>query len=160
MAAAALARLWCSSPEIFFAACDNSPAITRFLKLDANPRPRGSGTSMAIRKQSLLLHCKKNSGNLRDQILSYVFLMISTFKLLTNRSFSFQLFWIYQVPSYNLTCRFPELQVPSYIVGLISWKGDKSLWSTPTLRLGVGRSWPQGFVTFPGDKSYNVGGNL
>ena len=84
--------------------------------------------------------------------------MIFTFKLLTNRSFSFQLFWIYQVPSYNLTCRFPELQVPSYIVEVISWISYKSLWSTPTLRLGVGRSWSQGFVAKEGINVYNVAG--
>ena len=28
------------------------------------------------------------------------------------------------------------------------------------VRLGVGRSWPQGLVAKPGDNSYNVGGNL
>ena len=70
-------------------------------------------------------HCKKNSGNLRKQVQSYCYIMIFTFKLLTNRSFSFQMFW------------FP-----------------------PNLNLGVGRSWPQGFVTFLWDNSYNVGGNL
>ena len=50
--------------------------------------------------------------------------MISTFKLLTNRSFWFQLFWIYQVTSYNPTLEFPELQILSYIVGVISWLSD------------------------------------
>ena len=49
-------------------------------------------TNLHTKQYSRVVHCKKKSGNLRDQILSYFYLMISTFKLLTNRSFSFQLF--------------------------------------------------------------------
>ena len=89
---------------------------------------------------SVSLYCKKKSGNPRDQILFYVYLMISTFKLLTNRSFSFSCSKFISFPSYKRTCRFPELKIPSYIVGVISWVSDKSLWSNPTLRLRVGRS--------------------